>query len=275
MRTWIHRILVGLYASAVGLFFLMIVSLSGVHIANFAGWGLAIAWTFFCFASGSVISKWQLFRKLSCRLPATAEEEKLAPVLQEVLKKANCQKPIRVLIEEESEWNAYALGWHTIVISKTLLQAISQEELAGLLAHELGHLLSGDTLLASAFLTAGILPRSLKPVFRWARWLILFYLLFKIPLLWSAVMLALFVIVFKIADPLMNFVVRGLGRLAEYEQDNYASRLGYGVFLRQLLERFARSGNQEVNPYYIMMKGSHPGIYNRIRRLEQLERKAA
>jgi len=47
--------------------------------------------------------------------------------------------------------------------------------------------------------------------------------------------------------------------------------LGYGTALRQALLTLAVNEPQVVSLYEILMRGSHPVIYNRIRRLEELE----
>jgi Zn-dependent protease with chaperone function len=67
------------------------------------------------------------------------------------------------------------------------------------------------------------------------------------------------------------FLWRIISRYREYRQDAYACRFGYGTGLRQALFKLTMNGPQVVSLYQILMRGDHPVIYNRIRRLEELE----
>jgi Zn-dependent protease with chaperone function len=95
------------------------------------------------------------------------------------------------------------------------------------------------------------------------------YLLSRIHLLKAVIPVILFVVVFSVFNRVFGFLTLMLSRLAEYRQDAFAFRLGYGDELRKVLEKLAASSEPVVNRYYIVMHSTHPVIYNRIRRLEK------
>ncbi|WP_431211586.1 M48 family metalloprotease [Puia sp. P3] len=83
--------------------------------------------------------------------------------------------------------------------------------------------------------------------------------------------MAAFVIVFAVLNRIFRLFDLLLSRLTEYRQDAFAHRLGFGRELRDALERLALQREQPVSPYFIVFRSTHPILYNRIRRLEQLE----
>ncbi len=193
---------------------------------------------------------------------------------------------VKLRVHESGKWNAFATGIRTIAVSKRMLADLTDDELKGVLAHELGHLISYDTVIVAAYVTAGYLPWTLGFVYRWIVkvairgfsllsgiiWLLIFGgILYFLHLLPAVVAIILFVIVFAILNRAFNFLSLLLSRLAEYRQDAFAQRLGYGKGLRDVLEKLTFKEEHVVNPYYILFHSTHPIIYNRIRRLEELE----
>jgi heat shock protein HtpX len=301
MSKYIQMVLVLLYVLLTIFAFLIVLVLSGLHLSNAAGWWIIVGWVALCYGSSYVRAGVTMLWRY--RRPVLREEERLEPALQELLQKVGTGRRVRVWIEESREWNAHATGLHTIAITRGLLEELSPSELRGVLAHELGHLLSGDTLAASAFLTAGVLPQLVFRVYRIAAGvvrlafistgtvrtggglvrvsrinllggavvlLLLGYGLYRIHLLKALVPVILFVLLFGILNRIFLFLRLLLMRLAEYRQDAFAFRMGYGEGLLQALMKLAAAHEPLVNRYYIVMHSSHPVIYNRIRRLEKL-----
>ena len=209
--------------------------------------------------------------------------------MDELLRQAGTDRRVRVWIEASRDYNAYATGLHTIAITDGLLEILSPSELRGVLAHELGHLLSGDTIGAAAFSTAGLLPQGVFRIYRIGAIvvrrvligsgtliggavviLVLGYGLYRIHLLNAVIPVILFVLFFSILNRVFYFFRLLLMRLAEYRQDAFAFRLGHGEGLVRALEKLAAADEPVVNRYYIVMHSSHPVIYNRIRRLEKM-----
>ena len=76
---------------------------------------------------------------------------RVIPLVQYVLDKANettpyCPKKVKVLLVHDSSPNAFALGKRTLCITDGLL-TLSDDMILGVLAHEIGHLSYGHTVI--------------------------------------------------------------------------------------------------------------------------------
>lgn len=282
---------------------LLILILSGIYISKLTGWSIVMAWTLYCFSSAWLFTGLRLYFA-QVRQPIRVEEEQLRSAFTTVTKNAGYHKPIRLRVIESDEWEAFAIGVRTIAISKAMLRDLSPNELEGVMAHELGHLVSNDTIIAAAYTQARLLTYWLYILFRWITrilnigfrdtrtirtprgsfrisrpapfrviiWLILaVLLLYYIHSLYGLIALAVFVITFAILNRIVRFFDLLLSRMTEYRQDAYAQRLGFGRELRDVLAKLAEKREQPVRPYFIVFSSTHPIIYNRIRRLEQQE----
>ncbi len=288
MSKYLQVVLVLVYVLVTIFAFEVVVAVSGWRLSVVVQWWLIVGWVGCCFGSAYVWAGVTLFLQSRCRKPLRAEEARLTTAIGELLEKSGSRRRVRIWIDQSGELNAYATGYHTMVISSRLLAVLSPVELRGVLAHELGHLLSGDTIVAAAFLTAGLLPKAVFGICRagvlllrsaLARAsiiaaivivLVLGVLLDRVHLLKAVVPVLLFVLLFMVLNRVFKFFALLLGRLAEYRQDAFAFRLGYGDGLRRALERLAASAEVPVSRYYIVMHSRHPVIFNRIRRLEKL-----
>ncbi len=303
MSKFFQFALVLLYVLLTILAFLIVLVASGLRISPFVQWVVIAGWVILCFGSAYVRAGLELFLHSRFRKPLLAEEERLQPALQELLRKAVSKRRVRIWIDETRELNAVAAGHHTIAISRNLLDVLTPGELRGVLAHELGHLLSGDTIAAAAFVMAGWLPQVVFWVYRAGAafvrnvfltassvktsrgavrvtrvnllggaivLLIAGYLLNRIHLLKAVIPVILFVLLFTVLNRVFRFFALMLARLAEYRQDAFAFQLGYGEGLRKVLEKLAAGSEPVVNRYFIVMHSTHPVVYNRIRRLEKM-----
>ena len=302
MSKYFQFVIVLLYVLLTICGFVVVLMVAGLHLSGRTQWLIITGWVILCFGSAYVRAGIWMFLHSRFRKPILSEEQRLEPALRELLEKAASRRRVRIWIDETRELNAVATGQHTIAISKGLLDMLSPGELRGVLAHELGHLLSGDTVAAAAFSMAGLLPqlvfliyrfgaavvrnlffttartRSGRSVWRLTRVnlvsglvvvLIGCYLLNRIHLLKAIIPVILFVVVFSVFNRVFGFLTLMLSRLAEYRQDAFAFRLGYGDGLRKVLEKLAAASEPDVNRYYIVMHSTHPVIYHRIRRLEK------
>jgi heat shock protein HtpX len=288
MSRYFQAALVLLYVLLTIFAFEVVLAVSGWRLSVVLQWWMIVGWVAFCFGSAYVWAGIAMFVHSRYRKPVGAEAVRLSSAVSELLEKAESKRRVRVWIDESWELNGYATGFHTIVISRGLLEALSAEELRGVMAHELGHLLSGDTIVATAFLTAGFLP---KAVFGFCRagffvlrsglarvnfvagcvvLLILGLLLDRTHLLQAVAAVLLFVLLFMVLNRVFRFFALMLGRFAEYRQDAFAFRLGYGDGLRKALERLAAGEEAAVSNYFIVMHSTHPVIFKRIRRLEKM-----
>jgi len=85
-------------------------------------------------------------RKLEMR----RERETLQPIFQEVYEKAKQRTPelgaIELCIVEKMEVNACAIGKHTVALTRGAIETFGEDELKALLAHEIAHIVHGDTI---------------------------------------------------------------------------------------------------------------------------------
>jgi Zn-dependent protease with chaperone function len=288
MSRYIQAALVLLYVLLTIFAFEVLLAVSGWRLSVVMQWWMIVGWVTVCFGSAYVWAGVSMFLHSRYRKPVRAEAARLSPAISELLQKAESKRRVRVWIEESWELNAYATGYHTIAISRGLMEELSPVELRGVLAHELGHLLSGDTIVATAFLTAGLLPKAVFGVCRAGIFvlrsalvrvnivagcvmlLVIGVLLDRGHLLKAVVPVLLFVLLFMVLNRVFRFLALLLGRLAEYRQDAFAFRLGYGDGLRKALELLAASEEVATSRYFIVMHSTHPVIFNRIRRLEKM-----
>jgi len=267
---------VALYVLLIGFFFLLTLAVSGVFIS---WWTLTIAltaWMLVCWLSVYYLSPVHLFFHGRLRPPIMEEEARLQGCLQEVLKSAGCEKKFCLRIVEEKEEKILSFGHDTIAVSASLLKELTDEELKGLMAHELGHLISRDTLVTWAFATADRLPHLLTRVRLLLTLLVLLPVIYFIVGLFSNTLIFpigaawMFLVSSVILHVLFRWLHLLLLRQREYSQDEFAHRLGYGRGLRDALVKLAQTGEQQVNAWFILLYGRAPVIYHRIRRLEQL-----
>jgi len=259
---------VALYVLLIGFSFLLMLAISGVFIS---WWTLSIAltaWALICWLSVYYLSPVHLFFHGRLRPPIMEEEARLQGCLMEVLQSASCEKKFCLRIVEVEEEKIISFGYDTIAISASLLKELTDEELKGVMAHELGHLISRDTMVSWAFATADRFPLLtllvLIPVIYFIVGLFSSTLIFPIGAAW------MFLVSSVILHVLFSWLHLLLLRQREYHQDEFAHRLGYGRGLRDALVKLAKAGEQQVNAWLILLYGRAPVIYHRIRRLEQL-----
>jgi heat shock protein HtpX len=79
------------------------------------------------------------------------ERQQLRNIAQEQCLAAHMPLPQVFVLPRVQEVNAFAAGWQpqdwAVVVTQGALDALSREEMEGLMAHELSHLREGDTLL--------------------------------------------------------------------------------------------------------------------------------
>lgn len=293
MSKYFNAGLVFLYVLVTIFCFLLVLVVSGVRIPDKIIGLIVAGWLLFCFGSAYFLTDLYFFFRYHLRRPTRPEEEKLAAAFHAVRESAGYKKAVKLRVHESGGWNAFAVGTRTIAVSKGMLADLTDDELKGILAHELGHLVSYDTVMGSAYLTAAYLPWVIGFVYRWivkvASWgfrrryrvlsgifwlLILGAILYFLHLQKAVIAIIFFTLLFAVLTPVFRFLTLLLMRVTEYRQDAFAQRLGYGKGLRDVLEKMTHKSEHDVNPYYIVFNSTHPIIYNRIRRLDELEARA-
>jgi len=202
-------------------------------------------------------------------LDTAKEKNLLRPLFREVYQKAKSQNPelgsIELYIVDTMKVNTFAMGSHTIAVSKGAMHTFSEEEMRAVLAHEIAHIFYRDTA-ASLYALVG------NGIF-----------MGLILLLKLSISLAQTVDSLRRSADIMDVVLGAIisaflflmqiaqarsSRKAEKRADDYALQLGYGEDLVEalyLLEKMNLGGEGSIKK---RLTATHPRITARIGRLE-------
>ncbi len=165
MSKYFHIGLVFLYINLGSCCLLLVLVFSGLPMTDATCLTAMAGWMLICYSAAWFKPGIFLFLHSRARRPIL-EDERLERVFREVAQRANCDPSIHLLIEEEMSVSAYAIGRHTVVLSKGMLKLMTEQELKGIIAHELGHLTSKDCVAGAAFVMASELPRIMTQLYR-------------------------------------------------------------------------------------------------------------
>ena len=204
------------------------------------------------------------------KIETKKEKEYLLPIYEDVYTEAmnifpNLRTDIELCIVDVLYINAFALGRKTVALTRGAINNLSEEELKGFIAHELGHILHGDTK-ALLFTVVGngiftiltVVLQIIVNIFTSRRgyWTLIIRLIFQL-ILWYLVNLG-------------QVILSINSRKNEYRADEFAFEIGQGENLKEalyLLQNIAMSENRKLLE---KLKSSHPHIAKRIGRLENL-----
>jgi Zn-dependent protease with chaperone function len=254
MCRWVYGFLVLAYVFLTIVILLVVLIVAGVRIADFGRWMILVGWIAICPGGVVLVERlWPLFSPVY-RRPILAEEERLNLLMGEVQHRVGSRMRIRFLVCGDAEMPTRSLGYRTVVIQSGVLPLVSDGELRGILAHELGHLRDGDRVMEAAWFTAGLLAR----LFRGVCLLIGrgFGVSIVAGLLLAGVLFLVLIglLPFFLLDGVVRAFRWGLRRQIDYRQDAFAFRAGCGDGLRAWLMRSGLAANA-----------------SRIRRLEKMK----
>ena len=203
----------------------------------------------------------------------------LMPLFEEVYDEAKARTPslnkhIKLYISEAKYVNAFAIGRKTVMVARGAIESFSPEELKGAIAHELGHMASGDTtarlltIVGNGFFSAIVLM---------CRAVIVFYEL-VIGLISKKYVLT--IIISFIVKMLFSYTISAFlfvgsmilalnSRYREYLADDYAYQIGFGEGLKDMLYQINSlhmGGKRTIKQW---LRASHPHTTARIARLEK------
>ena len=212
--------------------------------------------------------------------PISTREEKeyLLPIFEEVYENAKqkdtkLNNNIRLYIIDNMYVNAFAIGRKTIAVTMGTIQTFSQDELKGIIAHELGHLSNGDTkALLLSTIGNGIFT-ILVFILRIIMLIIeVIFSLTKIPFLDVFAITARFL--FDIGVIIFVYIGEILlslnSRQSELWADRFAFDIGYGEELINslyILQKISLPQNLKLKDRF---RASHPNTAKRIEQLENL-----
>lgn len=220
-----------------------------------------------------LLARW-LFR---LRFPAPEEERKLRPVWREVAGRAGVDaNAYQLWVENSSDINALAAAGHIVSVTSHSLKALTPPQLAGVLAHELGHHTRGHAW-ASLLSLWYALPARIA-------WRLLLRLASRIKRLSAnaatLTIVAAAVVVLALATatygliflPLATpYLVAAVSRRAELRADEHAAGLGFAAHLLEVLRaEHDRMESRQTAQEGLMMRllDSHPDVHTRMHHLQ-------
>lgn len=213
-------------------------------------------------------------------LETKQETEYLQPLFDEVYdhvkEKYDNLIKIEVCVIDNMTVNAMALGKHTVAVTKGAIQTFTEDELKAVIAHEIAHIIYGNTI-ASLYVLIGngifsvlvlfaklciFLIDWLKSIFVGKRGFISFFL-------------SLFQLLFELNILVFNFGLQIIltvnQRKNEFQADRFSYSIGYDTDMIEalyLLEKISLGDNSTIVQ---KMTASHPRITLRIKKLEELD----
>jgi len=252
---------------------------------------MALAFLIVCglallFNSG--VGEWLLRFIFGARKAIEREKNRLEPIIKTVQGTINDKlklKPIeniRLEIMDDPMPEAAAIGKNTLIISRALYETASDEEIAGVITHELAHLHNGDSNRLGVAVGVSIITVTLT----WLAALIataafavsamcskmkgdhagLFFMFIGFIIGGCA---WIFLIFAKAGNWVLNLVMLFQGRKAEYKADKFAIQAGLGKGLVSFLEKIKdlnMTGKQTIRN---RMYATHPPVMLRIGKMEE------
>ena len=263
---------------AIGVFWLPFWRFSDVSYPLFAFAALALGVLLF----SKSIQRIFLSRLLEARKPSALEAATLQQAWRRVAQANHISIDSFVLaVVDSNEINAFASGGHLVVVSSYAVNQLDQNELTGVLAHEISHHLGSHTvaLTIAQWLSLPILllarigfilqrvAERISNTFKSGLNALKF-----IGLLISAaltVVSSLFVAALVVSQALSNAV----GYESEFQADRRAVRMGFGNELLIALKHVVDdSQNYDEQTSSALVVSAHPPVRERINRLEALLR---
>ena len=257
--------------------------------------GTILLYAVIAFIALSPVGEWILRLTQGCeKIEDPQILSRLEPLFVEVVERAKEKQTdfpignnVNLYIKEDGSENAFALGRNTVCVTTGLL-ACSDEEIKGILGHELGHLATHDTDLI-LLITVGNLIVSAIALF------------VKIVLIVAQLILTIFTaaiggaegLVMRLFTTVSGFIsliaVQGImylwtklgilmvmktSRDAEYEADAFSCDLGYSEgllsFFRGLMgQEYSMVDKGEKIRVFSALAESHPSTQKRIARIHE------
>ena len=215
-----------------------------------------------------------------CRRPTRKEEETLKPIFEDVCRAARVSPVNYSLFVQDGKFpNAFAMGWSTVCVSRGLLSSASEDDIKGVLAHEMGHHAYRDSVWSIAYYMITVVGQ----IFRRFGVIIVAILAF-LPRIAGregsrereyAGIFTIFALILAVLMRLFDFFVWGpiqLGNLfgsrqKEFRADRFAAKIGYGEELKSFLNVIIDIDGKP-DGFMGLLYSSHPKTGDRIRRLE-------
>jgi len=224
-----------------------------------------------------------------CREPTTEQERNyLMPMFEEVYENAKEVNPqlnndIRIYIMDGMYVNAFAMGRKTVAVTRGAIETFTADELKGVLAHELGHIMHGHTKALLLSVIGNFFFSVIVWVFKFILHIIQFISNAVAHLNVVALVFAFILFIARIYVNILVFLFIYLSqvmlalnsRTNEMQADRFAFEVGYGrelILGLYLLQKITMGTRLSLSE---RMRASHPHIADRIGHLELLENEGA
>lgn len=229
---------------------------------------------------------------LSIRKPIQREKELIEPIITrlcdqiENLPKSRKLTP-KLMMQDTPYMQAAALGKSTIILTTGLLKNASEEELEGVIAHELGHLYHGDSVRLGVVFAANACGNVARKIMDIIVNIIayiagnsdsgdkksfnVFQATFGLLLLPLSLICKLFI---WLMDTVLGLILSIGGRRDEYRADAFSVKMNAGPGLHRYLERISDLDVRH-DGFIGKYMASHPPTMARVGRLEELMNEGA
>lgn len=218
------------------------------------------------------------------KLYTRREKDYLIPLFEEIYEDVKQEYPnlphMEICIIDSLTVNACAMGRHTIAVTRGAVETFTEEELKGVLLHEIGHIVHGDTkatllnLIGNGLFSIGVIIIKLALLLLDLLLIPLFNETRGITVLVTSFIRFIFNILLFSFTLTGNIILSINSRSNEYSADYFAYKMAYGEDLISALYLLQKMSLGENMKLVQRMQASHPHIAKRIGRLEQLENQA-
>jgi len=223
-----------------------------------------------CLLSGTSIMQRYLCWSMGCRVPAGDEAARLEAAMRIVCEGAGLDRSdYNLYVCNIKQYNAFSVGSNNIAITQMLLNSLYIPNVAGVLAHEMGHIQHHDTKKMLAVYVMGSFGNLVIQIYSYIA--VLMQLLGFIPVIgWiSWIMswiLMLQIAVFRFLMQLPVKIISLFGtRQDEFEADRYACSIGLGNELYDSLV-FISQGEKTLSTFERLLS-DHPATADRLEKI--------
>ena len=208
----------------------------------------------------------------NCQKPQGEAADRLYQAMSIVCKRGGLAiSDYNLYVSNMNVMNAFAIGRNNIAVTLPLLNNMRIQEIAGILAHEMGHIQNRDTSTALLTSTMSSFGNLVVKIYSYIT--LLLQLIGFIPIIgWFAAILSWFFLIqiwlfqFLMQLPL-HIITMFSSREDEYEADLYACEIGLG---RELYNGLAIITQGEAKMgFAARLLSSHPATRKRLERIQQ------
>ena len=176
---------------------------------------------------------------------------------------------IRLYYKDTDEVNAYALGHRTVIITRGLINNMDADMIKGVLAHEFGHIASGDSDLKLGISVSNGILWLATIAFN----LIIVLIAGLVAILsekagsWLSVLgITVVTLIYTIWVKLGMLLVNATSRKDEHAADAFAVDCGYGNHLYAALDTL--DGVKTRSSFFSLLASTHPDTVDRLKAIQ-------